>query len=150
VRLFGHIPPPGQAVIIKPLQFSPIPYMVVTMPDPMLLPGQTVVDQKPRSGYRVVVGRFWTVHGRVVRREIVADERRGPRNEIVRVAVPPTVQSPEPTPAQAPTLPPLFTEPQQRVQREGEEINQRAGARPTPTLPVSGGVANLFAGVGPR
>jgi len=91
VRLFGHTPPLGRQVIVKPLSLSTIPYSVVTKLDPTLLPGQSVLDQKPRSGYDVVLARFWTQNGRVVRREIVTRERRAPRNKIVRIAPPPVL-----------------------------------------------------------
>ena len=94
VRLFGHTPPPGRRVIVKPLALSTIPYSVVTKIDPTLLPGQSIVDQKPRSGYDVVLARFWTQNGRVVRREIVTRERREPRNKVVRIAPPPVVAPP--------------------------------------------------------
>ena len=93
VRLFGHTPLPGRQVIVKPLSLSTIPYTVITRTDPTLLPGQSVVDQKPRSGYDVVLARFWTQNGNVVRREIVTRERRAPRNKVVRIA-PPLVVSP--------------------------------------------------------
>ncbi len=93
VRLFGHTPPPGRQVIVKPLSLSTIPYSVVTKVDPTLLPGQSVVDQKPRSGYAVVLARFWTQNGRVVRREIVTREHREPRNKVMRIA-PPSVVAP--------------------------------------------------------
>ncbi len=89
VGLFGQTPPPGQEVIVRPLSLETIPYTVITHPDPTLPPGQSIIDQKPHSGYDVVLGRFWTVHGRVVRREIVARERRAPRSKIVRVGVAP-------------------------------------------------------------
>ena len=91
VRLFGHTPPPGRQVIVKPLSLSTIPYAVETKMDPTLPPGGSVVDQKPRSGYDVVLARFWTQNGRVVRREIVTRERRAPRNKVVRIAPPPVV-----------------------------------------------------------
>lgn len=94
VRLYGHTPPPGRQVIVKPISLTTLPYAVVTKSDPALLPGQSVVDQKPRSGYEVVLGRFWTVQGLVVRREIVTQERRAPRNKILRVALPPSSASP--------------------------------------------------------
>jgi len=96
VRLFGHTPPPGRRVFVKPLSLSTIPYSVVTKIDPTLAPGQSVVDQKPRSGYEVVLGRFWTQNGRVVRREIVTRERRTPRNKVMRIAPPPVVAPPVP------------------------------------------------------
>ena len=91
VRLFGHTPPPGHQVIVKPLSLSMIPYTVITRTDPTLLPGQSVVDQKPRSGYDVVLARFWTQNGRIIRREIVTRERRAPRNKVMRIAPPPVV-----------------------------------------------------------
>ena len=94
VRLFGHTPLPGRQVIVKPLSLSTIPYTVITRTDPTLLPGQSVVDQKPRSGYDVVLARFWTQNGNVVRREIVTRERRAPRNKVVRIAPPPVVSPP--------------------------------------------------------
>ena len=86
VRLYGHTPPPGHQVIVKPISLTSIPYSVVTKPDPTLLPGLTVVEQKPRAGYSVVLGRFWTLHGKVVKREVVVSERRAPRDEIRRAA----------------------------------------------------------------
>ena len=95
VRLFGHTPPPGRQVIVKPLSLTTIPYSVVTKLDPLLLPGTSVVDQKPRSGYDVVLARFWTQNGRIIRREIVTRERRAPRNKVVRVAPPPVVSPPD-------------------------------------------------------
>ena len=85
VQLFGQTPPPGQSVIVKPTWLQTIPYTVLTKPDPTLLPGVSVVDQKPRTGYAVVVERFWTQGQRIVRREVVAHERRAPRPKIVRV-----------------------------------------------------------------
>ncbi len=94
VRLFGHTPPPGRQVIVKPLSLTVIPYAVETKTDPTLPPGGSVVDQKPRSGYDVVLARFWTQNGRVVRREIVTRERRAPRNKIVRIAPPPVLPDP--------------------------------------------------------
>jgi len=94
VHLFGHPPLPGRQVIVKPLSLTRIPYVVITKTDPTLPIGQSVVDQKPRSGYDVVLARFWTVKGRVVRREIVANERRAPRNKVVRVALPPVLPNP--------------------------------------------------------
>ena len=78
VQLFGQTPPPGLAVSVKPTSLETIPYAVITKPDATLLPGQRIVAQKPRSGYNVVVERFWTQGHRVVRREIVAQERRAP------------------------------------------------------------------------
>ena len=111
VRLFGRTPPPGRRVLVRPLSLSTIPYEVVTTVDPTLAPGLSVVDQKPRSGYEVVLARFWTQNGRVTRREIVTRERRAPRNKIMRTAPPPVVVPPAPptdplldllTPGQAP------------------------------------------------
>ena len=106
VRLFGHTPPPGRQVIVKPLRLTTIPYAVVTKTDPTLPPGGSVVDQKPRAGYDVVLARFWTQTGRIVRREIVTRERRAPRNKIVRVA--PSVVTP---PVVTPALPDLLLDP---------------------------------------
>lgn len=94
VRLFGHTPPPGRQVIVKPLSLTTIPYAVETKTDPTLPPGGSVVDQKPHSGYNVVLARFWTENGRVVRREIVTRERRAPRNKVVRIAPPPVAPDP--------------------------------------------------------
>jgi len=108
VRLFGRTPPPGRRVSVRPLSLSTIPYRVETKIDPALAPGLSVVDQKPRSGYEVVLARFWTQNGRVTRREIVTRERRAPRNEVRRIAPPPVVAPPaDPlldllTPAQGP------------------------------------------------
>ena len=102
VQLFGQTPPPGQTVTIKPTWLETIPYSVITRPDPTLLPGMNVVEQKPRDGYFVQVERLWTQGKRVVRREIVARERRSPRSKIMRVALPPDA----PLPTTAPmTLP---------------------------------------------
>lgn len=104
VRLFGHTPPPGRQVIVKPISLTTIPYAVETKVDPMLPPGGCVVDQKPRSGYDVVLARFWTQNGHVVRREIVTRERRAPRNKVVRVAPAPVLPNPLtnlPAPTQA-------------------------------------------------
>jgi hypothetical protein len=103
VRLFGRTPPPGRQVIVKPLSLSTIPYAVETKTDPTLAPGQSIVDQKPRPGYDVVLARFWTQNGRIVRREIVTRERRAPRNKLVRIAPPPTL----PDPLTDPLLPEL-------------------------------------------
>ena len=89
LQLFGRTPRPDSQIIVKPISFDTIPYTVETKPDPTLPPGQSVVDQKPRSGYHVVVTRFWLQGRRVIRREVVASETRAPRNEIKRVAVPP-------------------------------------------------------------
>ena len=94
VQIFGQTPLPGQQVIVKPTFLETIPYAVVTKPDPTLPPGQSVVDQKPHSGYDVVVTRFWLDGDHVIRREIVASEHRAPRNEIVRVAAPPLADPP--------------------------------------------------------
>ncbi len=91
LQLFGRTPRPNSRVIVKPTSFDTIPYTVETKPDPTLPLGQSVVDQKPHSGYHVVVTRFWLQGRRVVRREVVASETRVPRNEIKRVAVPPVV-----------------------------------------------------------
>ena len=91
VRLFGPAPPPGRQVIVKPLSLTTIPYAVITKIDPTLPPGGSVVDQKPRTGYSVILARFWTQNGRIVRREIVTRERRAPRNKIVQIAPPPVV-----------------------------------------------------------
>ncbi len=88
VRLFGHRPPAGHQVIVKPTALDRIAPSTVTRLDPALLPGQKVIDQKPRAGYDVTLARFWTVKGRVVRREIVTREHRDARPEIVRIAVP--------------------------------------------------------------
>lgn len=104
VRLFGHTPPPGRQVIVKPLLLTSIPYAVETKIDPALLPGQSIVDQKPRLGYDVVLARFWTQNGRVIRREIVTRERRAPRNKIVRTAPLPAM----PDPAAGPLTDPLL------------------------------------------
>ena len=91
LQLFGQTPKPGSQVIVKPTSLDTIPYAVETRPDPTLPVGQSVVDQKPRSGYHVVVTRFWLQGRRVVRREVVASETRAPRNEIKRIALPPVV-----------------------------------------------------------
>ena len=91
VQLFGQTPPLGQSVIVKPTWLEPIPYAVLTKADPTLLPGVSIVDQKPRAGYAVVVERFWTQGQRIVRREVVAHERRAPRSKIVRVGPTPAV-----------------------------------------------------------
>ncbi len=107
VRLFGHTPPPGQQVIVKLLSLTTIPYAVITKLDPTLPPGQSVVDQKPRSGYDVVLARFWTVKGQVVRREIVTRERRAPRPKIVRVAVPSPLPGALTDPLMPGQMPPL-------------------------------------------
>ena len=91
VQLFGQTLPTGQRVTIKPTWLETIPYSVITRPDPALLPGANVVEQKPRDGYFVQVERLWSLGTRIVRREIVARERRAPRSKIVRVALPPVV-----------------------------------------------------------
>ena len=70
IQLFGQTPPPGRSVVVKPTSLDFIPYAVETKPDPTLPPGQSVVDQKPRSGYHVTVTRFWLQGRRVVRREV--------------------------------------------------------------------------------
>ena len=88
VQLFGQTPPPGRTVTIKPTWLETIPYSVITRADPTLLPGTDVVEQRPRDGYFVQVERFWTQGTRIVRREIVARERRAPRPKIVRVPLP--------------------------------------------------------------
>jgi len=98
VQLFGQTPPPGSHVIVKPTWLETIPYTVITKTDPSLLPGQSVVDQKPRLGYAVVVERFWTQKQYITRREVVAHERRAPRPKIVRVALPPVAPGPLPVP----------------------------------------------------
>ena len=97
VQLFGQTPPLGQRVTIKPTWLETIPYSVITRPDPALLPGANVVEQKPRAGYFVQVERLWSQGTRIVRREIVARERRAPRSKIVRVAPPLPVDAPLPT-----------------------------------------------------
>jgi hypothetical protein len=91
VQLFGQTPPPGRTVKIKPTWLETIPYSVITRPDPTLLPGTNVVEQKPRDGYFVQVERLWSQGTRIVRREIVVRERREPRPKIMRVALPPAV-----------------------------------------------------------
>ena len=91
IQLFGQTPPPGRSVTIKPTWLETIPYTVITKPDSTLLPGVSVVEQKPRAGYFVQVERFWTQGTRIMRREVVARERRAPRPKIVRVALPPVV-----------------------------------------------------------
>ena len=101
IQLFGQTPPPGRSVVVKPTSLDFIPYAVETKPDPTLPLGTSVVDQKPRSGYHVVVTRFWLQGRRVVRREVVASETRAPRNEIKRVAIPPVA----PPPAVLPSVP---------------------------------------------
>jgi vancomycin resistance protein YoaR len=109
VRLFGGTPPPGRKVYVKDTHFETLPPQVIEKPDATLAPGQIVVDQKPRAGFDVVVERFFTQHGRTVRREVVAQERREPRNKIVRVAAPPAVL---PAPASDPAaLPAPTTDP---------------------------------------
>ncbi len=109
VRLFGHRPPAGHQVIVKPTALDRIAPLTVTRLDPALLPGQKVIDQKPRAGYDVTLARFWTVKGRVVRREIVTREHRDARPEIVRIAVPvpvtPVVPIAPAVPATPPTAP---------------------------------------------
>ena len=107
MRLFGQTPPPGTQVIVKPLSLTILPYAVITKTDPALLPGQSIVDQKPRSGYEVVLARFWTVRGKVVRREIVTHERRAPRPKIVRVAAPPVLPDLLTDPLTPGQMPPL-------------------------------------------
>ena len=97
VQLFGQTPPTGQRVTIKPTWLETIPYSVITRPDPALLPGANVVEQKPRDGYFVQVERLWSLGTRIVRREIVARERRAPRSKIVRVAPPLALDAPLPT-----------------------------------------------------
>ena len=89
MQLFGHTPPPGEEVIVKPTAFTPLPAPTVQTVDPTLLPGQTVIDQKPRAGFDVTVTRFWTKHHQVIRQEIVAQEHRAPRPRLVRIAPPP-------------------------------------------------------------
>ncbi len=115
VQLFGQTPPPGAHVIVKPTWLELIPYTVITKTDPLLLPGQSVIDQKPRDGYNVVVERFWTQKQRIVRREVVAHETRAPRPKIVRVALPPAaplLAAPAFTvPAPLPSLFPADAEP---------------------------------------
>jgi len=112
VRLFGRTLPPGRAVVVKPLALTTLPWSVKTTVDVTLLPGQVVIDQKPRAGYDVTLARFWTYKGRVVKREIVTQEHRAPRPEVRRVGptpvlptllpmvlVPPVTAPVTPTPA---------------------------------------------------
>ena len=87
-QLFGHTPPPGEEVIVRPTAFTPLPAPTVQTVDPTLLPGQSVVDQKPRAGFNVTVTRFWTKYHHVVRQEIIAQEHRAPRPKLVRIAPP--------------------------------------------------------------
>ena len=102
VQLFGQTPPPGQTVTIKPTWLETIPYSIITRPDPALLPGMSVVEQKPCAGYFVQVERQWSLGTRIVRREIVARERRAPRPKIVRVALPPDAPLPTAAPVALP------------------------------------------------
>ena len=101
VRLFGRTLPPGRAVVVKPLALTTLPWSVKTTTDPALLPGQVVIDQRPRAGYDVTLARYWTLKGRVVKREIVTQEHRAPRPEVRRVGPAPVV----------PTLLPTATDP---------------------------------------
>ena len=94
MQLFGHTLPPGEEVIVKPTAFTPLPAPTVQTMDPTLPPGQSVVDQKPRAGFDVTVTRFWTMHHRIVRQEIIAQEHRAPRPRLVRVAPPPAPADP--------------------------------------------------------
>ena len=93
-QLFGHTPPPGEEVIVKPTAFEPLPAPTIQTEDPTLQPGQIVVAQKPRAGFDVTVERFWTVHHRIVRREVIAQEHRAPRPRIIHVAPPPAPADP--------------------------------------------------------
>ena len=94
LQLFGHAMPPGEEVVVKPTAFTPLPAPTIQTIDPTLLPGQSVVDQKPRAGFDVTVTRFWTEHHQVIRQEIIAQERRAPRPELVRIAPPLTISDP--------------------------------------------------------
>ena len=89
VRIFGRTPPLSRQIWIRPNVTRSIPAPIITKIDPTLLPGQSVIDQKPRAGYDVTVERFWLHHWRVVRREVVVQETRAPRPEIKRVAATP-------------------------------------------------------------
>ena len=93
-QLFGHTPPPGEEVIVKPTAFTPLPAPTIQTVDPALLPGQAVVDQKPRAGFDVTVTRFWTRHHQVIRQEVIAQEHRAPRPKLVRIAPPPSPADP--------------------------------------------------------
>ncbi|MBV9850314.1 MAG: VanW family protein [Armatimonadetes bacterium] len=94
LQLFGHTPPPGEEVIVKPTFFEPLPAPTIRTEDPTLQPGQVVVAQKPRAGFDVTVERFWTEHHQIVRREVVAQEHRAPRPRLLRVAPPPPPADP--------------------------------------------------------
>ena len=117
VRLFGRAPAPGRAVVVKPLALTMLAASVQTTTDPSLLPGQVVVDQKPRAGYDVTLARFWTFKGRVVKQEIVTQEHRAPRSEVRRVGPAPVLPtllpmaSPDAAPTALPSGPATDAEP---------------------------------------
>lgn len=103
ISLYGTPPPAGQHVFIKTTSLSTIAAPTHQTTDSTLPPtSPPVIDQKPRAGYHVVVERVWTRHGRITRRETIADETRAPRPKLVRVPVPALPPAPPP-PANAST-----------------------------------------------
>jgi len=112
IQIFGQTPPQGLSVIVKPTWLIPISYAIRTKTDPTLLPGQVVVDQKPRTGYAVVVERFWTEGSDVLRQEVVTAERRAPRPKIIRIGPPltPLPLQPPPLSSDASLQPPIMEE----------------------------------------
>lgn len=107
VSLYGTPMPAGQHIFVKTTSLTTIAAPTKQTADPLLPPGSApVVDQKPRSGYHVVVEREWTRRGRIVRRETIADESRAPRPKLIRVPVPvPAVVPPALPVAPAPAMP---------------------------------------------
>ena len=109
ISLYGTPPPARQHIYIRTTSLFLVPAPTRQTEDPTLPPASApIVDQKPRSGYHVVVERLWTRGNQIVRRETIADETRAPRPKLVRVPVP-VVPPAAPAPAALP--PPLGTMP---------------------------------------
>ncbi len=109
VSLYGTPPPARQHIYIRTTSLFLIPAPTRQTEDPTLPPASApIVDQKPRSGYHVVVERLWTRGNQIVRRETIADETRAPRPKLVRVpvpVVPPTAPAPAALPPPSGTMP---------------------------------------------
>jgi hypothetical protein len=85
VALFGTPPPPGYHVVVRPKMLAWLPWQTIEKQDPTLQPGQTIVDQKPHSGYTVTMERVIMQGDRVLRQEVVASDTHKAVDKIVRV-----------------------------------------------------------------
>lgn len=75
----------GRTIEIASENYEEIPYQSVEKEDPTVPAGETIIDQKPRTGFVVTTVRLFRQNGKLLRREVISRDVVFPCNQVIRV-----------------------------------------------------------------